>query len=158
MKNNYILILGCLLIILSYSNSLYNYSNDKRIMMGYLVAILSYTFFILENYKEKKIKYRKSQMLFVLYYSIKIFFRVELHTRYYDILGLIGNLLLITKNKYNKKGKIIKTVYYLLLTYNNIFKTELFSKIKGCGSLLLFISHILEFLKTKSHDNTDKNN
>jgi len=153
MNNNYILILGCLLLIMSYSDSFYHYSYDRRIMMGYLVAILAYTFFILENYQEKKVKYKKSHMLFVVYFSIKIFMRVEFHSKHYDALGLIGNLLLVTKNKHNKKGNIILTVYYLLLSSDNIFKSELYSIAKGFGSLLVFIFHIIEMLETNSHDN-----
>jgi len=150
MKNNYILIFASILMILSYSNSAYFFSYNYRILIGYIISILGYTLLLLET--EDYSSFNKGHFVLMIYYSIKVFLKVDLHNKDYDLIGFFGNLLLIKKSKYNNLGNILLTIFYSLLAKDNIMHKEFFNITKGYGALLFTIYYIKETYSYINHN------
>lgn len=129
--------IGLTLIYLNYAQEESNH--NKLLLIGALFITLGYAVSSFEKIKSLDKSKSKSKVeveyidkislghtiLFSFYLSSFILsklFNIDInhHLKMTDITALVGHFILITKNKYNKIGYLLLTIYYVLYVFSNI--------------------------------------
>jgi len=139
-----------------------NLKENIYIIFGSLLITVGFFFAMKEKYdylKHKKLGNIKiSHLLLGLFKLLSyVIPAINSRIRKTDVIGLIGNIILVNTNfGYEQLGFICQIIHYSLYTYRNSIKNELLDNIQGVGGGLVLLYYIKKLIDNWYKKREDK--
>lgn len=139
---------GYIILFFIYSYYLKNNLNKNNlIIFGSLLITVGFFFAMKEKYDylkhKKSSNIKKSHLLLGSFKLLSFILPINKHVKNTDIIGLIGNIILVNSNfKYQLLGYVCQVIYYSLYIYRNSMKNELLDNIQGIAGGLILLYYI----------------
>jgi vacuolar-type H+-ATPase subunit I/STV1 len=152
---------GFLILFIIYLYYLKNNLNkNSLIIFGSLLVTIGYFFATYEKYNYLKNKsvdnINKSHLFLGSFKLLSFIIPINEHLKQTDIIGMIGNFILLnSKFGYKQLGYICQIIYYSLYVYRNGIKNELLDNTQAIAGGLILLYYIKKSID-KFYENKEK--
>jgi hypothetical protein len=156
---NYMGFFGYLFLLLFHLINILNFNNVTALIIN-IILYFGYFYLVLSEYKKikkhkslhtqfikqsqiitKKNEISKGNIIFVLFYLISYLYPKIIHYRYFNLLSLLGNFILLNINKYNNIGHLFLGIFYLFSIFENNSPNKILFYLHNVGCFFLIFHY-----------------